>query len=144
MSSPIPEPSGDYTAEDFDTSTERVQALREKVLSDADARAAYDELSAQVAERIGNRKARLGDVRRAVGLTQAQLAADLGMSQGDLSKLERRENLHLSTLSRFIQATGGQLRIVAVFGDTQVDLAIDEIAPATDTSAEDHAPASAG
>ena len=36
------------------------------------------------------------------------------MTQGEISRLERRGNLLLGTLARFIEATGGRLRIVAV------------------------------
>jgi transcriptional regulator with XRE-family HTH domain len=68
-----------------------------------------------------------------VGLTQKQLAQTLGMEQGDLSKLERRQNLHLATLTRFIEATGGLLRITAVYGDTEVELDINDVVPSRDT-----------
>jgi transcriptional regulator with XRE-family HTH domain len=68
-----------------------------------------------------------------VGLTQKQLAQTLGMEQGDLSKLERRQNLHLATLTRFIEATGGRLRITAVYGDTEVALDINDVVPSRDT-----------
>jgi transcriptional regulator with XRE-family HTH domain len=63
-----------------------------------------------------------------VGLTQQQLAETLEMTQGDLSRLERRSNLQLTTLARFIEATGGRLMISAVYGDTQVVLQIGDLA----------------
>ena len=56
-----------------------------------------------------------------MGLPQKQLAQTLGMERGGLSKLERRQNLHLAT-TRFIEATGGRLRITAVYGNTEVAL----------------------
>lgn len=61
-------------------------------------------------------------LRKARGLTQAQLTDDLGMTQGEISRLERRENLHLATLARFIEATGGRLRMTAVYGKVEVGI----------------------
>ena len=80
--------------------------------------------------RLAAKHATLAEVRRAVGLTQNQVAETLGMTQGDVSKLERRDNFHLATLCRFIEATGGRLRISATCGTTEVDLL------ATDNAAE--------
>lgn len=51
------------------------------------------------------------------------------MDQGEISRLEHRENVHLTTLSRFIEATGGELRVVARYGTTEIELAIGDIAP---------------
>jgi transcriptional regulator with XRE-family HTH domain len=82
---------------------------------------------------LGLKRATPSEVRRAVGLTQKQLAQTLGMEQGDLSKLERRQNLHLATHTRFIEATGGRLRITAVHGDTEVELDINDVVPSRDT-----------
>ena len=83
--------------------------------------------------RLDLKRATLSEVRRAVGLTQKQLAQTLGMEKGDLSKLERHQNLHLATLTRFIEATGGRLRITAVYGDSEVALDINDVAPSRDT-----------
>jgi hypothetical protein len=55
------------------------------------------------------------------------------MEQGDLSKLERRPDLHVATHTRFIEATGGRLRITAVHGDTEVELDINDVVPSRDT-----------
>jgi transcriptional regulator with XRE-family HTH domain len=64
-----------------------------------------------------------------VGLTQQQLAQTLGMEQGDLAKLECRQNLHVATLTRFIESTGGRRRITVVYGDTEVALDINDVVP---------------
>jgi transcriptional regulator with XRE-family HTH domain len=66
-------------------------------------------------------------VRRAIGLTQIQLAEELGIAQGGVSRIERRDNLRLATLARLIEATGGHLRIVAAYDDNEVDLAIGDL-----------------
>jgi DNA-binding XRE family transcriptional regulator len=114
------------------TSTEQVRAARERLLRNPKAAAAHRALG-EIARRLGLKRATLSEVRRAVGLTQKQLAQTLDMERGDLSKLERRQNLHLATLTRFIEATGGRLRITAVYGDTEVALDIYDVVPSRDT-----------
>lgn len=116
----IPEP--DLTADDDATATQRVREARERLLADPAASAARQALTTEIEQRLDAKRATLAAVRRAIGLTQSQIAEMLNMSQGDVSKLERRDNLHLATLSRFIEATGGRLRICATYGDTEVTL----------------------
>jgi transcriptional regulator with XRE-family HTH domain len=79
---------------------------------------------------IDRRVTTLAALRKARGLTQAQLTDDLGMTQGEISRLERRENLHLATLARFIEATGGRLRITAVYDDDEVEVGIGDLTDA--------------
>ena len=64
----------------------------------------------------------LSTLRRQMGFTQVELAGRLGMSQSDLSKLERRSDVRLSTLRNYAEALGGTLRVVFVAGRTQIDL----------------------
>jgi DNA-binding Xre family transcriptional regulator len=54
----------------------------------------------------------LAEIRRDSGLTQTNLADRIGMSQSDLSKLERRNDVRISTLRAYLEALGGSLRIV--------------------------------
>lgn len=48
----------------------------------------------------------LAALRKQKGLTQAELAARIGMSQSDLSKLERRADVKVSTLRTYVEALG--------------------------------------
>jgi DNA-binding XRE family transcriptional regulator len=57
----------------------------------------------------------LAELRRARVMTQEQLAADLHVGQAAIAKLERRADMYLSTLRRFVEAMGGELEIVARF-----------------------------
>lgn len=132
----IPDTPVAFDDEDFTTSTARVRASRQRLLANERAADAHRALGEQIARRIELKRATLSEVRRAVGLTQKQLAETLGIEQGDLSKLERRQNLHLATLTRFIEATGGKLRILAVYGDTEVDLDVDQLVPADTVRAD--------
>ncbi len=57
----------------------------------------------------------LQDVRRAQELTQQRMAELLGIKQENVSRLEKRTDLLFSTLSDYIKAMGGRLRLVAEF-----------------------------
>jgi transcriptional regulator with XRE-family HTH domain len=65
----------------------------------------------------------LHELRRARHLTQEQLAEALGMDQGNISKLERRTDMYVSTLRKFVEALGGELEVVARFpeGSIRID-----------------------
>jgi predicted transcriptional regulator len=56
-------------------------------------------------------------------VTQVQLAEQLGISQGNVSRLEARSDIYLSTLRAYIEALGGHLEIAAVFDDERVAVA---------------------
>jgi hypothetical protein len=57
----------------------------------------------------------LRDLRRAHRLTQERMAELMGVEQENVSRLERRADLLLSTLSSYVAAMGGKLRLVAEF-----------------------------
>ena len=62
----------------------------------------------------------LDELRRARQMTQAKLAESLGVNQGEVSKIEHRTDLYLSTLTEYVEALGGTLEIRAVFSDREV------------------------
>ena len=59
----------------------------------------------------------LRDLRQAHHLTQERMAELLGVEQENISRLERRSNLLLSTLASYVEAMGGKLRLIAEFPD---------------------------
>lgn len=59
----------------------------------------------------------LHQLRKARELTQTKLAEELQMAQGDVSKLERRTDMYVSTLASYLHAVGAELEIRAVFPD---------------------------
>jgi len=59
----------------------------------------------------------LDELRTARHLTQEHLAELLGINQAAVSKMERRADMYVSTLARFVEAMGGQLEIRACFPD---------------------------
>jgi transcriptional regulator with XRE-family HTH domain len=64
----------------------------------------------------------LVELRRQLNLTQEGLARALGTSQASVSKLERRSDIYLSTLRRYVEAMGGELEITARFPDGEIRL----------------------
>lgn len=59
----------------------------------------------------------LSELRKRLGRTQVDVAAALGVTQGSLSQLENQLDLKLSTLRAYIEGLGGQLNVIAHFGD---------------------------
>lgn len=57
----------------------------------------------------------LQEIRKAQKLTQEHMAEVLGIGQDSVSRLEKRTDLHLSTLDNYISAMGGKLKLVAEF-----------------------------
>ena len=59
----------------------------------------------------------LQDLRKARELTQQRMAELLGIKQANVSRIEKRSDLLLSTLGSYVAAMGGRLRLVAEFQD---------------------------
>jgi transcriptional regulator with XRE-family HTH domain len=65
----------------------------------------------------------LGELRGRRGHAQSEVAAVLGNSQANVSRIERQNDLCVSTLDEYVAALGGTLRILAEFPDETVELA---------------------
>jgi DNA-binding XRE family transcriptional regulator len=59
----------------------------------------------------------LQELRRAREITQVKMAKKLGIAQKQISEIEKRTDMHISTLRRSIEAMGGKLSLVAEFPD---------------------------
>jgi transcriptional regulator with XRE-family HTH domain len=64
----------------------------------------------------------LQELRHARNLSQEQLAQTLSVNQAAVSKLEKRTDMHISTLRNFIKAMGGDLEIIAKFPDGSIQI----------------------
>ena len=64
----------------------------------------------------------LGEVRKQLGFTQTSVAKAMNVSQSALSQMESQNDLQLSTLRRLVKALGGELDIVARFGERSIVL----------------------
>lgn len=62
----------------------------------------------------------LEELRKARQMTQLKLAETLGVNQSEVSRIEHRADLYLSTLSEYVEALGGKLEIRAVFPGREV------------------------
>ncbi len=59
----------------------------------------------------------LQDLRKARELTQERMAELLKIRQDSVSRLEKRSDLLLSTLRSYVNAMGGELKLIAEFPD---------------------------
>ncbi|MGH8929222.1 MAG: helix-turn-helix domain-containing protein [Egibacteraceae bacterium] len=66
----------------------------------------------------------LAEVRHRAGLSQAELAARMGISQSDLSKLERRQDMRVSTLRAYAEALGADLHLRLTTASDEIDAQI--------------------
>jgi DNA-binding XRE family transcriptional regulator len=62
----------------------------------------------------------LDELRAAREMTQVSLARILNVNQSEISKIENRMDMYVSTLANFVQAMGGELEICAVFPEGRV------------------------
>lgn len=59
----------------------------------------------------------LRDMRKALDFSQEQIARALKIKQANISQMEARADLLLSTLRSYIEAMGGELALIASFKD---------------------------
>jgi DNA-binding transcriptional regulator YiaG len=66
----------------------------------------------------------LHELRRTQRMNQATLAKSLGSSQSEVSKIENRGDMKISTLGEYVTALGGTLEMRAVFPGKTVELVL--------------------
>lgn len=67
------------------------------------------------ADRLHTEYLTLQELRKAKNMTQVQLAETLGIQQATVAKYERQSDLLLSTLSSYVRAMGGSLKLMVEF-----------------------------
>jgi DNA-binding XRE family transcriptional regulator len=77
-------------------------------------------VEAHVAETMKNMP--LSELRQAHSLTQTRLAELMEVEQSEISRIEKRADMYVSTLRSYIEAMGGTLRIEAKFPDGVVEI----------------------
>jgi predicted transcriptional regulator len=65
----------------------------------------------------------LHELRKNRAVSQEELAAKLSVGQPAVAKLERRTDMYVSNLRRYVEALGGTLEITARFPDGTVTIA---------------------
>lgn len=88
----------------LDQKIKEVSPARRKKIEDRAAQLLAEEMS-------------LRELRRAHKLTQARIAETLGIGQDQVSRLEQRSDLLISTLRSYVEAMGGRLTLVVEFPD---------------------------
>lgn len=86
----------------------KFSTLRAKMSSAAQARA-------EARTQAMTRELALPEIRKALDVSQVDLAKLMAVSQASVSKLESREDLHISTLAAYVKALGGEIEILAHF-----------------------------
>ncbi|MCC5866485.1 MAG: helix-turn-helix transcriptional regulator [Wenzhouxiangella sp.] len=87
------------------TLSEKLQTLTEDRRKRIEARA----------EELIDQELTLRELRKALDLTQTALARELNIGQDTVSRLERRTDMLLSTLTQYVQALGGRLELNVEF-----------------------------
>ncbi len=82
------------------------------------------ERKARVAARVTQLKADmpLHELRQARERSQEDLARELNVGQPAVAKLERRADMYVSNLRRYVEALGGSLEITARFPEGSVNI----------------------
>ena len=84
---------------------------------------AYQTQRADAAIRAERRRIAYGEalstLRRARSLTQVAVAQQLGVAQGEVSRIEHQADLLLSTLARYVEGIDGTLSLLVRFGDRE-------------------------
>jgi transcriptional regulator with XRE-family HTH domain len=68
----------------------------------------------------------LHELRKARTVSQQELADKLAVGQPAVAKLERRGDMYVSNLRRYVEALGGTLEIAARFPDGAVEIVTEE------------------
>ena len=82
------------------------------------------ERRARVAARVAELKSEmaLAELRQARERSQEELARTLKVKQPAVAKLEKRADIYVSNLRRYIEALGGSLEITATFPEGRVTI----------------------
>lgn len=82
--------------------------------------ALVEEVEADQREWSREYRVTLAAVRKALHLTQGEVGERIGATQPEVSRLERRDDVLVSTLRAFVGALGADLELVARFADGHV------------------------
>ena len=86
------------------------------------ASARAEKIRAEMAETDRDYADGLSAIRRAADLTQVALAAEMGVAQSEISRIESRHDMLLSTLVGYLAAAGEHPRVVVTVNGRDVEL----------------------
>ena len=104
--------------------TDAAQARLARLRARRGAAARVDTIRAEMAEADRIYAENLAAVRKAADLTQVELAKAMGVAQSEISRIESRPDMLLSTLASYLAAAGDRPRVVVTIAghDVEVDL----------------------
>jgi DNA-binding XRE family transcriptional regulator len=104
--------------------TDAAQARIARLRSRRGATERIDSIHAEMAEADRIYAENLAAVRKAADLTQVELAKAMGVAQSEISRIESRPDMLLSTLASYLAAAGDRPRVVVTIAghDIEVDL----------------------
>jgi len=68
----------------------------------------------------------LHELRKVRAVSQEELAKKLAVGQPAVAKIERRSDMYVSNLRRYVEALGGTLEIAARFPDGEITVVVEE------------------
>lgn len=80
------------------------------------------EAAAAKTEKMFKEMMALKELRNALHLSQKKLAESLSVDQANISQIENRTDMFISTLRSYIHAMGGELDIIARFPQGEVHI----------------------
>lgn len=97
-----------------------------RMLADPDTAQSVQTIRDEMAQADRDHRSSLAAIRRAVGLTQVDLAERMGVKQSAISGLERRPDVLLSTLAGYLVAAGGSnIRVMVTLNGADIEYPID-------------------
>jgi transcriptional regulator with XRE-family HTH domain len=93
------------------------EKLEERLNADEAARARFETTNRAMRDAFG-----LAEAREQCEMTQQAVARRMGVTQANISRIERESDVYLSTLRKYIEALGGRLEVAAVFPEKTVML----------------------
>ena len=97
--------------------TKSFEILRRKVRADPDRTRRVAEHKRAILDALA-----LAEAREQRNVTQKDIAEVLGVTQANVSRIEREDDVYLSTLRKYVEALGGRLELSAIFPDKTVSL----------------------
>ncbi|HZC52786.1 MAG TPA: helix-turn-helix transcriptional regulator [Mycobacterium sp.] len=80
------------------------------------------EIRQQMAEADRHYAESLAAIRRAADLTQVELATQMGVAQSEISRIEKRHDMLLSTFTSYLTAAGVAPRVVITIDGQDIEL----------------------
>jgi DNA-binding XRE family transcriptional regulator len=87
-----------------------LKELLDKVSSDVKAKAELKALA--IIDEMG-----LAELRKALGVTQVTLADEMGVQQPTIARIEKQQDIYVSTVRNYIESLGGHMELYASFPD---------------------------